>query len=103
MAHGQCTLQAVLLYICSGIPEAAMADSHTRGEMHGCIVCGQLYELYVVYDDQHRYRDSKVMTAGGRSVTGHGRALVACERHTEDEVSRAVHRVYGDKSPEEDE
>ena len=79
-----------------------MADSHTRGEMHGCIVCGKLYELYVVYGADGHFRDSKVMTAGGRSVNGNGRPLVACERHSEDDVARAVRRVFGKESPEED-
>ena len=79
-----------------------MAQTHTRGEMHGCIVCGRLYELYVVYDSTDSFVDSKVMTAGGRKVTGQGRPLVACERHSDDEISRAVRRVFGDESPEED-
>jgi hypothetical protein len=79
-----------------------MAQTHTRGEMHGCIVCGRLYELYVVYDSKDSFVDSKVMTAGGRKVTGQGRPLVACERHSDDEISRAVRRVFGNESPEED-
>jgi hypothetical protein len=70
--------------------------------MHGCIVCGRLYELYVVYDAAGQFRDSKVMTAGGRSVTGQGRPLVACESHSEDEINKAVHRVFGKQPPEED-
>lgn len=79
-----------------------MTVSHTRGEMHGCIVCGRLYELYVVYDSNGRFVDSKVMTAGGRTVRGDGRPLVACEKHTEDEIDRAVRRVFGKQPPEED-
>ncbi len=27
-----------------------MTEAFTKGEMHGCIVCGKLYNLYVVYD-----------------------------------------------------
>ena len=72
-----------------------MTDTHTKGEMHGCIVCGRLYELYVVYDASGHFRDSKVMTAGGRTVTGEGRPLVACESHTDEEIQRAVQRVFG--------
>lgn len=79
-----------------------MTDSHTRGEMHGCIVCGRLYELYVVYDSEDRMVDFKVMSTGGRKVEGGGRPLVACERHTEDEVLRAVERVYGRPDGPED-
>jgi hypothetical protein len=79
-----------------------MTDTHTRGEMHGCIVCGRLYELYVVYDADDHFVDCKVMTAGGRRITGQGRPLVACERHSEVEVSSAVHRVFGKHAPEDD-
>lgn len=79
-----------------------MTESHTRGEMHGCIVCGRLYELYVVYDANDDFLDYKVMTAGGRKIPGQGRPLVACERHSEDDVNRAVHRVFGTHAPEED-
>jgi succinate dehydrogenase/fumarate reductase-like Fe-S protein len=80
-----------------------MAEKHTRGEMHGCIVCGKLYELYVVYDPNGRFMGSKVMSAGGKSVPHALRALVACEHHQEDEIGQAVERVYGKPTPEEDE
>ncbi len=80
-----------------------MTETYTRGEMHGCIVCGKLYELYVVYDADGHFVNSKVMTAGGHGVPGAKRALVACERHSEEEVKRAVQRVFGKQPPEEDE
>jgi len=80
-----------------------MADAVTKGEMHGCIVCGKLYQLYVVYDATGKYIGSKVMSAGGREVNGTNRPLVACETHTPDEVARAVERVYGRQPKDEDE
>jgi hypothetical protein len=73
-----------------------------KGEAHGCIVCGKLYQLYVVHDAEGNYLGSKVMSAGGREVKGFGRPLVACERHTEQEVERAANRVYGDQPEDED-
>lgn len=72
-----------------------------KGETHGCIVCGKLYQLYVVHDSEGNYLGSKVMTAGGREVPGYNRPLVACESHTPDEVGRAADRVYG--RPQRDE
>jgi hypothetical protein len=42
------------------------------------------------------------MSAGGREVKGAGRPLVACERHSEDEIARAVANVYG-RQHEDDE
>lgn len=72
-----------------------MPDKHTKGEMHGCIVCGKLHELYVVYDAAGNFIDCKVMSAGARCVPNATRPLVACNRHTQDQIERAVERAYG--------
>lgn len=77
-----------------------MADA--KGEAHGCIVCGKLYQLYVVHDAQGNYIGSKVMTPGGKEVKGYGRPLVACERHSNEEIERAANRVYRKPMDEED-
>jgi hypothetical protein len=72
-----------------------MTENVTKGEMHGCIVCGKLYQLYVVYDSAGNFIDSKVMSAGGKKVLDVKRPLVACETHTAVEIERAVEKVYG--------
>jgi hypothetical protein len=77
-----------------------MADA--KGEAHGCIVCGKLYQLYVVHDSEGKYIGSKVMSAGGQEVKGFNRPLVACERHSEEEIQRAANRVYGKQKEEDD-
>jgi hypothetical protein len=79
-----------------------MNGSHTRGETHGCIVCGRLHQLYVVYDAAGDFHDFTVMSSGARKVEGAGRPLVACERHSEADVSRAVERAYGKTDSGED-
>lgn len=79
-----------------------MTDSVTKGEMHGCIVCGKLYHLYVVYDGEGNYLGSRVMSGGGHEVKGAGRPLVACDTHSESEVARAVEMVYGQQNRDED-
>ncbi|HEX8990166.1 MAG TPA: hypothetical protein VF784_00680 [Anaerolineales bacterium] len=79
-----------------------MSDNHTKGEMHGCIVCGKLYQLYVVTDAQGKFIGCKVMTAGGKVVPNPTRALVACERHTDQEIEAAVLRAYGPQNQDED-
>jgi hypothetical protein len=77
--------------------------AEARGEAHGCIVCGKLYQLYVVHDSEGNYLGSKVMSAGGKEVKGYGRPLVACETHSADEIGRAAERVYGRQpTPEDD-
>lgn len=80
-----------------------MPDKQTKGEMHGCIVCGKLYELYVVYDSNGKFVDSRVMTAGGKRVPNRERPLVACDRHTQVEIKRAVERAFGTPALEDDE
>ena len=79
-----------------------MSDAKAKGEAHGCIVCGKLYQLYVVHDSEGKYIGSKVMSAGGKEVKGYGRPLVACERHSKEEVGRAADRVYGKRKEEDD-
>jgi hypothetical protein len=80
-----------------------MAENHTRGESHGCIVCGKPYDLYVVYDPRGRIIGSKVMSSGGKPVVHARRALVACEHHSQEEIERAIARAYPTQFPEEDE
>jgi len=76
--------------------------AETKGEMHGCIVCGKLYQLYVVHDANGKYIGSKVMSAGGKEVKSATRPLVACDKHTDQEIERAVQRVYGKQKSEDD-
>lgn len=79
-----------------------MTDARTKGEVHGCIVCGKLYHLYVVHDSEGKYMGSRVMSGGGREVRSADRPLVACETHSPTEVEMAVERVYGKHKDDED-
>ena len=79
-----------------------MTEAYTKGVMHGCIVCGKLYNLYVIYDADGNYLGSRVMSAGGHEVKGAGRPLVACDTHSDADVARAVEMVYGQQSNEDD-
>ncbi|MBI5823110.1 MAG: hypothetical protein HZB18_03725 [Chloroflexi bacterium] len=78
-----------------------MNEKHTKGEMHGCIVCGRLYQLYVVNDARGKFVDCKVMTDGGRHVPNLHHPLVACEKHSNAEVEAAVLRAYGPQDDDE--
>ena len=79
-----------------------MTEAKGKGEMHGCIVCGKLYQLLVAYDSNGNYIGSKVMSAGGKEVKGVNRPLVACETHSDAEIARAVERVYGRQSVDDE-
>ncbi|GAB1472391.1 hypothetical protein MASR2M66_32690 [Chloroflexota bacterium] len=72
-----------------------MSEKQTRSETHGCIVCGKLYQLLVVYEADGRLFDFKVMSTEGKKVPHSERPLVACEKHSEEQVEAAVERVYG--------
>ena len=74
-----------------------MSETTGKGEMHGCIVCGKLYQLLVAYDANGKYIGSKVMSAGGKEVKGVKRPLVACETHSGVDIEQAVERVYGEQ------
>ena len=72
-----------------------MSNTHTKGETHGCIVCGKPYQLYVVYDAGGKFVDLKVMSVGAKPVKHAHRPLVACEKHGDDQVEAAVNKIYG--------
>lgn len=78
------------------------SENHTTGEMHGCVVCGKLYQLYVVRDRAGKFVGCKVMTPGGRVVPDRTRPLVACETHSSKQVEDAVERAYGPQADKED-
>lgn len=67
-------------------------ETHVKGETHGCIVCGKLYQLYVVYDANEKFVDCKVMSAGGKRVPGRDHAIVACETHSGEQIENALLR-----------
>jgi len=80
-----------------------MTENITKGETHGCIVCGKLYQLYVVYDPDGKFIDSKIMSAGGVKIKAENHPLVACETHSGEQIERAVERVFGHHIDEDEE
>ena len=69
------------------------SETHTKGEMHGCVVCGKLYDVYAVYDAQGKFVDCKVMSLGAKRVPSRERALVACEKHSDAQIQAALDRT----------
>jgi len=78
-----------------------MSENKVKGEIHGCIVCGRLYQLYVVYNASGRFLDLKVMSPDGMEVPDSRRPLVACRRHSQAEVDAALARA-GSSREEDD-
>jgi hypothetical protein len=78
-----------------------MSINETRGETHGCIVCGKPYQLYVVYNAAGKFIDFKVMSADAKPVRQVDRPLVACEKHSQEQIETAVAKVYGPKKEDD--
>ena len=70
-----------------------MAQNEDQMEQHGCIVCGKVYNLLVVYTPDGQLVDWTVTSPGGRRVPD-TKPLVACEKHTEAEIKTALERHY---------
>jgi hypothetical protein len=80
-----------------------MSDNRNAMEHHGCIVCGRGYEMLVVYSPSGKFLDCTVMSpSGGHCLMGHDRPLVACDRHSQQEVDAALAAHYpGQETPED--
>ena len=81
-----------------------MPNNTNKVEQHGCIVCGRLYNLLVIYDPAGRMLACTVTSPGGH-VVPNKRPLVACDTHTEEQIELAVNRVYPSEdanNPDED-
>ncbi len=72
-------------------------------EQHGCIVCGRVYNVLVLYNPVGKFIDCTVTDPGGRRIPDPNRPLVACYRHSETEVEQALAKHYPGKAQLEDE
>ena len=77
-----------------------MSDDKNVVEQHGCIVCGKIYTLLVLYDLQGRLVDCAVTSPGGQRVADPDRPLVACAWHSQAEIKTALTRHYPGKGEE---
>jgi hypothetical protein len=81
-----------------------MAENTNRVEQHGCIVCGKIHTLLVVYTPSGKMVGCTVTSPDGRVVPDEARPLVACNRHSKSEVDSALSRYYpGSEQPEDKE
>ena len=79
-----------------------MTDNINKVEQHGCIVCGKVYNMLVVYTPSGKMFGCTVTSPGGRVVADEIRPLVACNKHRQMEVETALARHYpGMEQPED--
>ncbi len=67
-------------------------ENHNIVEVHGCIVCGRMFNILVIYTPEDRMVDCIVTSPGGHRVTDENRPLVACDTHTAEEIDTAYKR-----------
>jgi hypothetical protein len=79
-----------------------MSDNINRVEQHGCIVCGKIYNLLVVYTPSGKMVGSTVTSPGGHPVPDAVRPLAACNTHSGEEIETALARHYPGKEQAED-
>jgi hypothetical protein len=83
-----------------------MSEKQHTVEIHGCIVCGKLHEVLVVYSPEHVMLGCTVTTTDGHCLSEVDRLLVACNVHTDEEIAKAYVRWQArmkDELEEEDE
>jgi hypothetical protein len=78
-----------------------MSNNSDVVEQHGCIVCGKVYNLLVIYDPDGRLVDSTVTSPGGHPVRDAHWPLVACNIHTDSEITTALANHFPGKATED--
>jgi len=61
-------------------------------EIHGCIVCANLFNILAVYTPDDSLLDCTVTSPGGHIVPDEHRPLVACDTHTAEKIEHAYKR-----------
>ena len=80
-----------------------MAENRKVVEPHGCIVCGKVYNMLVVYSPEGNLVDCTPTDPGGHRVPDPDRPLVACDRHRESQIEAALAKHYPGRAAEEEE
>lgn len=66
-----------------------MSENKPIVEVHGCIVCGRIFNILAVYTPDGRLLDCTVTSPGGHCIPDELRPLVACDTHTAGEIETA--------------
>ena len=80
-----------------------MSENKSVVEIHGCIVCGRIFNVLAIYTPDGRLVDCTVTSPGGHCVPDERQPLVACDTHAEGEIKAAYRRWKAMKVAEEDE
>jgi hypothetical protein len=71
-----------------------MSENLNRVEVHGCIVCGKLHNVLVVYTPSGELVGYTATGGGAHPIPGADPPLVACNDHTPEQISAALARHH---------
>jgi len=66
-----------------------MSENKIVDEIHGCMVCANLFTVLAVYTPDGKLLDCTVTSPGGHIVKNDQRLLVACDTHVDEEIDPA--------------
>jgi hypothetical protein len=69
-----------------------MSENKNAVEIHGCIVCARTFNVLAVYTPDGKLAGCGVTSPGGHCVPDEGQPLVACDKHTAEEIESAYKR-----------
>jgi hypothetical protein len=69
-----------------------MSENTNIVEMHGCIVCGKVFNILAVYSPEGRFLIGSVTRVGGHCLAGEKQPLVACDSHSQEQIDNAHKR-----------
>jgi hypothetical protein len=69
-----------------------MSENVHTVEIHGCIVCGKIFNLMVLYSPAGEYFGSTAINSEGQSLPDPSRPLVACRKHSASDIQKALTR-----------
>ncbi len=79
-----------------------MIENRNVVEPHGCIVCGKVHDMLVVYSPTGKMLDCSATDWDSHRVQDPDRPLVACNSHSESAIEKALERHYPGKNVEDE-
>lgn len=80
-----------------------MANNRKEVEIHGCIVCGRVYNVLAVYSPYGSLVNWTVSNSDARILKEIKHILVACNSHTDEAIETAMTRWNSRNKEEQDE
>jgi hypothetical protein len=80
-----------------------MSENTNIVEMHGCLICGRVFNVLAVYSLQGRLLDCSVTGPGGHCLPEEKQPLVVCDTHTTDQIDISYKRWLSRKIDAPDE